>query len=90
MRSIICKICIFCTAQISKFQQNASNFFCYFKNDFFNISQDFSKFAICMLKFDENVSELRECFQKMENDMEICRIVCQMMRKKFPEIFDTE
>ena len=37
-------------------------------------------FAIFMLNVDEIMSEFRECFQKMENTMEICRIGCQILQ----------
>ena len=42
-----------------------------------------------MPTFDELSSEFRECFQKMGNNMDICRKVCQMLRK-FPDISETE
>ena len=45
---------------------------------------------IFWFSFDEEVSEFREYFyQKMENNMEICRIVCQFFRK-VSEISETD
>ena len=43
-----------------------------------------------MLNFDEIVSEFRECFQNMENNMEICRTFCQILRIFPREFSETE
>ena len=47
----------------------------YFKNSFFSANN----FAILKLNFDEILSEIRACFQKMENKMWNCRIRCQTL-----------
>ena len=45
--------------------------------------------TICMLDFDEMLSQFRECFQKMENNTETCRMRCHNLRK-FPDLSDTK
>ena len=54
-----------------------------------NVSSS-AKFAIFVLSFDEILSEFRVCFQKMENNTEIGRILPNFARFGFPENFDTE
>ena len=45
--------------------------------------------AMCILIFDEFLLEFRRCFQKMDNNMDICRMRCQILRH-FPEMYETE
>ena len=47
-------------------------------------------FAISMLKFDEILSECRECFQTVENDMDFYGIFNFLPNLRFPEISETE
>ena len=49
-----------CTAQTSTFQLDASNFFTISK---MNFQKQFCSKSISILKFDENLSDFRECFQ---------------------------
>ena len=47
----------------------------------------FSKFAISMFNVDNVLPEFRECFQKMGNKLDTCRLRCQICEKflKFPK-----
>ena len=60
-----------------------------FRNEFFKKDYFSAMFAICMLNVDDILSEFREFFQKIDNDMDICRICCTIWRK-FPEMYETE
>ena len=70
-----------CTGQTSNFSKNASNFVAFSKPIFQKKSAKFANFGI---NFGEFLLEFCECFQKMENNIEICRNCCKIFLK-FPK-----
>ena len=90
-RPPICRIyiCFHCSSLNSA---ECVQLFCHFKIEFskninYGSVRISEKVAIVLRNVDGIMSEFRECLQKMDNNMEICRIRCQYLRNFLKLLF---